>query len=198
MSSPEARREVALGGVLLDVARASIEHGFRVGMALEVDPEAYPRPLRAWGASFVTLHRGGALRGCIGTLDAARPLVEDVAHNAFAAANRDPRFPPLEPAERDDTDVSVSVLSPPEPLDVRRESDLLGALEPGVHGLRLAAGPHRATFLPQVWEQLPDPRDFLARLVEKADLPDGIPWSRIEAARYTVESFEGPLATSAS
>jgi AmmeMemoRadiSam system protein A len=197
MSSAEAVREVEVGRLLLDVARASIEHGFRFGLALEPEADGHPETVRAWGASFVTLHRRGELRGCIGSVEACRPLVCDVAHNAFAAANRDPRFAPLEPSERADTELSVSVLSPPEPLDVRRESELLAALEPGVHGLRIGAGPYRATFLPQVWAQLPDPRDFLARLLEKAGLPPGVPWSRIEAARYTVESFEGPLASTA-
>jgi AmmeMemoRadiSam system protein A len=190
MSSPEAGREATL----IAVAQASIEHGFRFGAPLEVDATGYPPELRAQGASFVTLRAGGALRGCIGTLEARRPLVADVAHNAFAAANRDPRFPPLHLDERNGVEIHVSVLSTPEPLRFASQEELLAALEPGVHGLWISAGARSATFLPQVWEQLPEPRSFLDRLLAKAGLPPGIPCRGFEAARYTVQEFAGPLA----
>jgi AmmeMemoRadiSam system protein A len=190
MSSPDATREATL----LAVAQASIEHGFRFGAPLAVDAAGYPAHLRVHGASFVTLRAAGVLRGCIGTLEALRPLVADVAHNAFAAANRDPRFPPLRPGERGGIEIHVSVLGPPEPLRFASEEELLAALEPGVHGLWIAAGARSATFLPQVWEQLPEPKSFLHRLLDKAGLPPGIPCQGLEAARYTVEEFAGPLA----
>lgn len=190
MSSAEATREATL----LVVAQTSIEHGFRFGIPLELDVAGYPAALRERRASFVTLRAGGELRGCIGTVEARRPLVVDVAHNAFAAANRDPRFSPLRPDERHGVEIHVCILSPPEPLGFRDEDELLSGLEPGVHGLWIAAGARSATFLPQVWDQLPEPRSFLARLLAKAGLLPGIACEGLEAARYTVEEFAGPLA----
>jgi AmmeMemoRadiSam system protein A len=176
------------------VARASIEHGWRFSLPLSVDPSDHPPQLREHRASFVTLRAMGELRGCIGTVEACRPLVCDVARNAFAAANRDPRFLPLRPDEYDATEIHVSVLSSPEPLRFESEDELLAGLEPGVHGLWIQAGSRRATFLPQVWEQLPDPCRFLHKLIEKAGIAPGIPCDRLDAARYTVEEFTGPLA----
>ncbi len=175
--------------LLKEVARASIEHGLRHGRPLQPDPADYPPPLRERRASFVTLKRGGELRGCIGSLEAGRPLVVDVAHNAYAAAFRDPRFPPLQPEELRDLEISLSVLSPPEPLAFESEGDLLARLRPGVDGLILTDGHHRGTFLPSVWEQLPDPADFLRQLKLKAGLPPDhwSPGLRVE--RYTTESW---------
>jgi len=193
MSSPEPEvRET-----LIAVAQASIEHGWRFGRPLFVDPSRHAPALREPRASFVTLRQHGELRGCIGTVEARRPLVCDVAENAFAAANRDPRFSPLLPEECAGTEIHVSILSPPEPLEFRDEDELLARLEPGVHGLWIAAGARRATFLPQVWEQLPEPRHFLARLLEKAGLGPEVACRALEAARYTVEEFAGPLASPA-
>ncbi len=157
--------------LLPGVARRSIESGIRSGRPLLVDPEAFPPELRARRASFVTLHEDGALRGCIGALEPRLPLVVDVAENAFKAAFEDPRFPPVRAHELPRLEVSVSVLSPLELLPVESEEELLRVVRPGVDGLLLVAGPWRGTFLPDVWESLPDPRDFVRELKRKAGLP---------------------------
>ena len=150
--------------------------------------------LDAPGASFVTLTSGrapgGALRGCIGSLEARRPLREDVEANAVAAALHDPRFAPLTARELDDTVVEVSVLSAPAALPAADEAELLARLRPGVDGVVLSACGRRATFLPQVWEQLPDPADFLARLRRKAGLPADY-WGRdVVVETYTVTAWQ--------
>ncbi len=182
------------GARLLQVAAASIAHGLETGRPLPVDAAAYPPPLRDPGAAFVTLHLHGRLRGCIGSLEAYRPLVVDVAENAFAAAFRDPRFPPLQPAETVGLEVEVSVLSAPEPLPVQDEATLLARLVPGVDGLILEDGPYRATFLPTVWESLPEPREFVAQLKRKAGLPASY-WSpTLRFYRYRTQKFAAPFA----
>jgi AmmeMemoRadiSam system protein A len=189
-NDPPARFGPAERAVLLAVARDSIRHGLRTGRPLVVRPEDFPEKLREPGASFVTLHRGGRLRGCIGTLEAWRPLVTDVAENAFAAAFRDPRFMPLQPEELDDLHIHISVLGKPEPLVFDSEEDLLRQLRPGRDGLILQDGARKGTFLPSVWEELPDPRQFLAHLKLKAGLsPDH--WSdSLRVWRYGTESFD--------
>ncbi len=175
--------------LLRKVARASIEHGLRTGRPLAVDTARHPRPLREPGASFVTLNEHGQLRGCIGSLEPVRPLVEDVAHNAWAAAFSDPRFPPLRASELPDLDLHISVLSPATPMQFDSEQDLIRQLRPGVDGLVLEEGYHRGTFLPAVWESLPDPRDFLQHLKLKAGLPADYWSDTIRVSRYTTESF---------
>jgi len=125
--------------------------------------------LHQTGACFVTLESSGSLRGCIGSLNARRPLAEDVLHNARAAAFDDPRFPPLHGAELAGVEISISVLTPPEPFPVKNEADLLQSLRPGVDGLLLEDGAYRATFLPSVWEQLPTPAAFLAQHLDARD-----------------------------
>ena len=155
-----------LGESLLRLARNAI--GERFGLA--------PRPVaerpewREPGASFVTLTQQGELRGCIGSLEAWRALAEDVAANARAAAFRDPRFTPLGADELARTRIEVSQLTPAQPLSFRDEADALAQLRPHIDGVILSAGRHRATFLPQVWEQLPEPAVFLAHLKRKAGL----------------------------
>jgi AmmeMemoRadiSam system protein A len=168
---------------LLGLARRSIAHGLRHGRPLSVPAAAQPPFLAEHRASFVTLTRDGQLRGCIGRLEAVRPLGADVADNAFAAAFRDPRFAPLAPQEFDELRLTVAVLTPPEPLPVRDEAELLARLTPGEHGLILEFGAHGATFLPKVWEQLPEPAEFLAHLKRKAGLPADY-WN--EAMRFSV------------
>ncbi len=185
-TEPLSRQDRA---TLLDVARASIRHGLRHGHALDAKPEDYPENLRSPRATFVTLEIGGQLRGCIGTLLAHQPLVADVAAHAYAAAFEDPRFPGLSPDEFPRLAVYISVLSPPEPLRFDAEDDLLARLRPGVDGLILQYRSHRATFLPAVWESLPDPYVFLAQLKQKAGLPLNF-WSpELRAERYTTEYF---------
>lgn len=185
MLSPEARFAPLTG-----VARASIAEGHRTGAPLEVDPERFDPALQVRGASFVTLRIGDALRGCTGSLEPVRPLVADVAHQAFCAAFLDPRFEPLREEEHARLRVHVSVLGPRERLCVSSEEELLATLRPGVDGLVLEEGSLRATFLPAVWAQLPSPREFLQQLRRKAGLPDGY-WSRtLSVSRYTVQDVE--------
>jgi len=175
--------------ILREIARASIRHGLAYGRALAINPAELPAALQETAATFVTLETGGQLRGCIGTLEALRPLAVDVAENAFRAAFRDSRFPPLARNEEDQLDIHISVLSTPAPLRVRDEADLLQRLRPGIDGIVLSEGARRGTFLPSVWEQLPDPREFLAHLKQKAGLPADY-WSpAIRVERYTCEAF---------
>jgi hypothetical protein len=174
---------------LLDVARASIQHGLRHRQALEVNPGDYPKSLRPLRATFVTLEKGGQLRGCIGALTAYQPLVQDVAAHAYAAAFEDPRFPELRMEEFSALEVHISVLSPPEPLHFGSEDELLAQLRPGEDGLILHFRHHRGTFLPSVWEHLADPYVFLAQLKQKAGLPLDF-WSpELQVERYTTEYF---------
>ncbi|NEG97109.1 AmmeMemoRadiSam system protein B [Bifidobacterium sp. SMB2] len=152
--------------------------------------------LREPGASFVTLTEDGRLRGCIGTLEAYRPLGRDVAEHAVDAASRDPRFMPVTPAEYPLLNVEVSVLSKPEPMAVTSRAELEAALRRRVDGLVLedSRGGRRATFLPQVWDELPRPYDFVAHLLAKAGLPSDLDWAdgRIHCSRYTVTAYEEP------
>ncbi|MBI5162549.1 MAG: AmmeMemoRadiSam system protein B [Magnetospirillum sp.] len=162
----------AVGPTLVALARASIEHGLRTGSpARGVVEDGQPAMFGAPGAVFVTLKARGQLRGCIGSPLAWRSLVEDIADNAFKAAFKDPRFPPVTAAEWPDLSLSVSVLTPPMPMAFSDEADLLARLKPGVDGLIIEDLGRRALFLPSVWEQLPDPRQFLAHLKQKAGLP---------------------------
>lgn len=181
--SPEHRR------VLLDIARRSIRQGLEQSRPLSVDADEYDKPLRAQRASFVTLNLNGMLRGCIGHLEATQPLVEDVADNAFSAAFRDPRFAPVSSQEFESLELHISVLTPAEPLACSSEKDLLMKLRPYRDGLILSEGVHRGTFLPSVWEQLPDPKDFLRHLKRKAGLADDHWSEKLAVYRYETESF---------
>jgi AmmeMemoRadiSam system protein A len=145
--------------------------------------------LQALRATFVTLHENGQLRGCIGTLEAHRTLVEDVAENAFSAAFRDPRFAPVSAVERDQLDLDISVLSPATPMQFDSEQDLLSQIRPGIDGLVLEDGPYRGTFLPAVWEQLPEPLDYLHQLKRKAGLSADYGSPGLKVSRYVTESF---------
>lgn len=155
---------------LLGIANEAIDHGLTTHTILQPDPADYPNNLCQIRATFVTLDINHALRGCIGTLEASRPLIVDVAHNAYAAAFNDPRFPALTLSERKYLRIHISILTPPVPFEVSTEQDLLDKLIPGVDGLILQDTHHRSTFLPSVWESLPNPRDFLAHLKLKAGL----------------------------
>ncbi|HEY5762346.1 MAG TPA: AmmeMemoRadiSam system protein A [Rhodocyclaceae bacterium] len=177
------------GRALLAVARHAIAE--RLGANTDPDELAAARAAlpAGEGASFVTLTRAGALRGCIGTLEARRPLITDVAENALAAAFRDPRFPPLRREEWPGTRVEVSLLAPPEPFVVASEAAAIAALRPGTDGLIFDYGGRRATFLPQVWESLPAPADFLARLKEKAGYPPDFWHPDVRLSRYGVRKW---------
>lgn len=175
---------------LLDIARASILNGLKQGRSLLIRLADYPPALQAPHASFVTLQINAQLRGCIGSLEAWRPLVEDVAENAFAAAFRDPRFPPVTEQEFEQLDYHISILSPSEPLEFKSENDLLNKLRPDTDGLILEERGRRGTFLPSVWESLPKPRQFLAQLKVKAGLPADYWSDSIKVERYTVEDIK--------
>lgn len=173
------------GPVLLAIAREAIAE--RLGLA-GISPRAHDWLARP-AATFVTLRREGELRGCIGSIDARRALGEDVARNAQAAAFHDPRFEPLAAIEFDELAVEVSVLSPRSPVPAASEAEALGRIRPGVDGIYLEYEGLAATFLPQVWESLPDPRDFLEALRHKAGLPPGFWRPGVRLTRYTVEKF---------
>jgi AmmeMemoRadiSam system protein A len=174
------------GAVLLALARAALEESLGLSPGSAVPQQPWLEEERA---TFITLRSAGELRGCIGTLRAHRPLVEDVRHNVRAAAFEDPRFPPLKVEELEVIRIEVSLLSPLEPLEVASESELLQQLEPGRDGVLLECGFNRGTFLPQVWEQLPDPRTFLARLKRKAGLAETF-WSpELKIWRYRVRKW---------
>lgn len=175
--------------LLLDMARASIRSGLSERRAMTINPADYSETLQPLRATFITLKLDGQLRGCIGSLSAYQPLVQDVAAHAYAAAFNDPRFPPLSAAELPHLEVHISILSPPTPLWFTSEEDLLAQLRPGQDGLILQFQHHRATFLPAVWESLPDPQSFLAHLKQKAGLSPNF-WSpELRVDRYITESF---------
>ena len=180
----EARRH------LLGLAARSIRHGLAHGEACAVDLERLPPALGERRATFVTLESNRRLRGCIGSLAATRPLAEDVAHNAHAAAFADPRFPPLDEGGLEGLGIRISVLSPPVPMQVASEADLVSRLRPGVDGLIIQDGGKRATFLPSVWKGMPEPARFVRELARKAGWPAGH-WSEtVRAWRYATEEFD--------
>lgn len=175
------------GAVLLPLARAAI--GRAVGVADWTEP-ALPAWTAEPGAAFVTLTLDGRLRGCIGSLTAHRSLADDVRHNARAAALDDPRFPALTREEAYATGLEVSVLGEPEPVAVASEDEAVAALRPGVDGVILEALGRRATYLPQVWDQLPDPADFLRSLRRKAGVPPDHWGDDVRLSRYAVTAWE--------
>ena len=179
----------AHGPLLLRLAAASIEFGLAHGQAQHVDPAGYPAELQADGACFVTLKKGGQLRGCIGSAQAHRPLVADVVENAFAAAFRDPRFPPVGVGEKTSLEMSISVLSPQAVMTIADEQDLLSQLRVGTDGLVIADGLRRALFLPSVWSQLPTPELFLGHLKAKAGMPTDHWSDGFKAWRFVAEEI---------
>jgi AmmeMemoRadiSam system protein A len=175
-----------IGASVLPIARAAIAR--ELDVALEADRSA------PWladpGASFITLKKDGALRGCIGSIEATRSLLVDVEHNAVAAAFRDPRFPALRTVELTAITIEVSLLTVAVPLaGIALESHATAKLRPGIDGVILQLGARRATFLPQVWESLPDPFDFLAELKKKAGLAFDF-WSpELRLSLYQVQKW---------
>lgn len=152
---------------LLRLAREAIEHRVRGEKPPPIPKELLTPDLREQGASFVTLTIGGRLRGCIGALEAHQPLADDVREHAASAAFEDPRFPPLGKDELSRTQIEVSRLTRPRPLDYEDSGDLLSKLRPHIDGVILKDGVRRATFLPQVWEKIPDPSEFMDNLCHK-------------------------------
>jgi uncharacterized protein len=168
---------------LLALARASVRHGLEHGRPLPADP-ALTGPLAQPGACFVSLHLDGDLRGCIGRTEASPRLVDQLLDNAYAAAFQDPRFPPLDRSELPRAGFEVHVLTPMMPLVFTSLPDLYGKLRRGVDGLQLETPARRGVFLPVMWEQLPEPRDFVGQLLRKAGIRDTEPFTaqRFEAA----------------
>jgi len=177
---------------LLALAERAIDHGLAYGMAPSVDIDRWPDHLRAERASFVTLLSGdGSLRGCIGTIEPQRPLVADINANAFAAAFRDPRFPPLRANERPGLSCELSILTLPEPMTFTDEADLVQRLQPGIDGVLIEAGDRRGTLLPAVWEQLPDPVEFWRTLKQKAGIAQDMLPDDLAVYRYRAEHIGG-------
>lgn len=190
MTSRYAKIPAGQGELLLPIARASISTHLGNPMSSEV-----PKWANGLGACFVTLTLNSSLRGCIGSLVAHRPLVDDIKANAINAAVRDYRFLPLTLAELEAVKIEVSVLSQPVEMEFSSREDLESQLRPGMDGLVLSVYGRRGTFLPQVWEQLPEPKTFINHLLAKAGLPkgtwDGLDWANdVAVERYTVEAWE--------
>jgi AmmeMemoRadiSam system protein A len=175
---------------LLKVARQALQRGVAGEPLLPLDEQALTPRLRAPGASFVTLTWQGMLRGCIGTLEPYQSLVEDVREHAVAAALQDYRFPPVQIEEVNELSIEISRLTIPKPLDYTTPEDLVSKLHPGVDGVVLRDGMRRATFLPQVWEKIPDPAEFLDHLCMKMGASPNL-WRRqkVEVLVYRVEEF---------
>ena len=174
------------GQILLPIARAAIAHQFGDTHPAKED-ESW---LQEHRACFVTLTQHAQLRGCIGTLEAHRSLLHDVKANAQAAAFHDPRFAPLTKAELDYTEVEVSLLSTMQGMVFVSEGDALAQLRPEVDGILFEYGRYRSTFLPQVWEQLPDPVEFMAHLKRKAGLDPRFWDTNVRLYRYTVSKWK--------
>ena len=175
---------------LLRLARQALECAVRGEKLPPIDPTSLTPLLRAQGATFVTLTIGGALRGCIGALEAYQPLADDTREHAIAAALEDPRFHPVGKGELDRIRIEVSRLTPPRPLEYSDSEDLMAKLRPRIDGVILKHDFRRATFLPQVWEQIPDPADFLDHLCAKMGARSNL-WrnTKLQVYIYQVEEF---------
>ena len=171
------------------VARESIKHGLQYGNKLSVTTSDYTEELQQDYATFVTLHKNGSLRGCIGALEAYQPLINDISEHAFAAAFSDPRFPQLSQDEFEQLDIEISVLGKPELINFESEDDLLNQIRPEIDGLIIEFGYNRGTFLPSVWEQLPDKKEFLNHLKMKAGLSAQWWDNAAKISRYETFSF---------
>jgi uncharacterized protein len=175
---------------LLRMAREAMEYGVRGKKLPPPQENELSEHLRDQGASFVTLTIGGSLRGCIGALEAYQPLADDVREHAIAAALEDPRFPPVREDELSRIQIEVSRLTRPVPLEYKDAADLLSKLRPNVDGVILRDGVRRATFLPQVWEKIPDPAKFMDNLCYKLGVSDNT-WriKHLDVLIYQVEEF---------
>ncbi len=176
------------GLTLLSLARAAVDESLE-GPKVQLPSEPW---LAEPGACFVTLRKDGELRGCIGSLMAHRPLAEDLVENAQSAAHKDPRFTPLQRNELKAVRFEVSLLSPLERLEVQTEQEAIAALRPGQDGAMLQVGYHRGVFIPKVWKELPDPKEFLAYLRRKAGLSPGEWYPGTKLWRFTAEDWSEP------
>ncbi len=190
-AAPAAQYSAADRRLLLDLARRTVREVAATGRLPPAPSSDLAPELTAARGCFVTLTKGGELRGCIGNLQAQGPLIRSVVENARNAAVRDPRFRPVTASEVDRLEIEISVLTEPKPLLYRTPEDLLRRLRPGVDGVVLQMGSRGATYLPQVWEQIPDPKEFLNQLAEKAGCAPGA-WREPDTAVFTyqVESFK--------
>ncbi len=175
---------------LLALARKTIEDCANGGPAPEIKTDNLSRILQEQGASFVTLTIHGYLRGCVGALEPYQSLVEDVREHALAAAFQDYRFPPVQPNEINNLEIEISYLTRPTKLDYEKPEDLTKLLRPNIDGVVLRDGGRRATFLPQVWEKIPDPQEFLEELCMKMGAAADL-WQRkkLDVSTYQVEEF---------
>ncbi|MBX3639058.1 MAG: AmmeMemoRadiSam system protein A [Nitrosomonas sp.] len=177
------------GRILLQIARAAITHALKATEWKDESAGMSAQWLQQAGATFITLTQHGRLRGCIGSLQAHQPLVENVCSNAVSAALYDTRFLPVTSDELESIDIEISLLSALQPIQFANESDALKQLRPGVDGMILEYGVCRSTFLPQVWDNLPQPREFLAQLKVKAGLYPDFWHDTIRLSRYTVQKW---------
>ncbi len=173
------------GEILLSIARAAISRALSNPLFADEGASWLLDP----GASFVTLTQNSQLRGCIGSLQAHRPLLADIKSNAVSAALHDPRFMPLTATELTGISIEISLLTAPKSMEFRNETDALLQLRPGVDGVIFEFSRYRSTFLPQVWDQLAEPRQFMAHLKRKAGLPDDFWDTGIRLSRYSVSKY---------
>ncbi len=176
--------------LLLQLARKSLRAATCQQTYSSEDLSSYPEALQQPAACFVTLTQAGQLRGCIGSLEARQPLIYDVIDNAQSSALRDPRFAPVKESEVDSIHIEISVLSPLQPMHFDNEDDLLTQIKPFEDGLVMEEGRHRGTFLPLVWEKIPDRLTFLRELKMKAGLPKDYWSDTITLSRYHTIIFE--------
>ncbi len=175
---------------LLSLARESIQVRLLFDRDLHIDETTFSPALQQLAACFVTLRKKGTLRGCVGTLEASRPLVTNVVHHAAASAFEDPRFPAVNRDEEAELQIEISVLTEPTPMSFNSETELIEQLVPERDGLIIEKGSHRATFLPTVWSAIPDKASFLKQLKRKAGLADDFWSDNLKAWRYDTTSFE--------
>ena len=184
--------DLNFGKVLLKIARESINNKIN-NLAINKNLDEYQNEIKVQlqinAAVFVTITINHQLRGCIGSLFGYRPLIDDLIDNAISAAFRDPRFPPLTKAEFNKIIIEVSLLTPPTQLNFNNRNDALAKLRPEIDGVILSEGNNRSTFLPQVWEQLPNPDVFIDHLLQKAGLPSGYWSEKVKLETYQVKKW---------
>jgi len=177
------------GRILLQIARAAIESALKISKVKDESIDKTVQWLSEPGATFITLTKNGQLRGCIGSLYAHQPLINDVSSNAVSAALHDTRFQPVTAEELSHIDIEVSLLSALQPINFANEADALAQLRPGIDGVMFEYGIYRSTFLPQVWDSLPQSHEFMAQLKMKAGLYPDFWDDAIQLSRYTVEKW---------